>query len=73
MGCMRNSHSPFSFFVVYKQKFIVVLHRILNYSVLNYSRQGKLRRLWRLAVATQPPIADCLSGSAPRNPQLLLD
>ena len=44
MGCMRNSHSPFSFFVVYKQKFIVVLHRILNYSVLNYSRQGKLRR-----------------------------
>ena len=33
---------------------------ILNYSVVNYSRQGKLRRLWRLAVATQPPIADYL-------------
>ena len=30
---------------------------ILNYSVVNYSRQGKHRRLWRLAVATQPPIA----------------
>ena len=27
---------------------------------MNYSRQGKLRRLWRLAVATQPPIADNL-------------
>ena len=24
---------------------------------MNYSRQGKHRRLWRLAVATQPPIA----------------
>ena len=34
---------------------------ILNYSVVNYSRQGKLRRLWRLAVATQPPIANNLS------------
>ena len=34
---------------------------ILNYSVVNYSRQGKLRRLWRLAVATHPPIADNLS------------
>ena len=33
---------------------------ILNYSVVNHSRQGKLRRLWRLAVATQPPIADYL-------------
>ncbi|MFU2359744.1 MAG: hypothetical protein ACM679_12515 [Bacteroidales bacterium] len=32
----------------------------MNYSVVNYSRQGKLRRLWRLAVATQPPIADYL-------------
>ena len=31
---------------------------ILNYSVVNYSRRGKLRRLWRLAVATQPPIAE---------------
>ena len=30
---------------------------IMNYSVVNYSRQGKLRRLWRLAVATHPPIA----------------
>ena len=27
---------------------------------MNYYRQGKLRRLWRLAVATQPPIADYL-------------
>ncbi|WP_308233792.1 hypothetical protein [uncultured Prevotella sp.] len=27
---------------------------------MNYSRQGKHRRLWRLAVATQPPIADYL-------------
>ena len=34
---------------------------ILNYSVVNYSRQGKLRRLWRLAVATHPLIADYLS------------
>ena len=34
---------------------------ILNYSVLNYSRQGKHRRLWRLAVATHPPIANNLS------------
>ena len=25
---------------------------------LNYSRQGKPRRLWRLAVATQPTIAE---------------
>ncbi|WP_176452187.1 hypothetical protein [Prevotella sp. 885] len=24
---------------------------------MNYSRQGKHRRLWRLAVATQPTIA----------------
>ena len=31
---------------------------IVNYSVVNYSRQGKLRRLWRLAVATLPPIAE---------------
>ena len=30
---------------------------ILNYSVVNYSRRGKLRRLWRLAVATQPTTA----------------
>ncbi|WP_444373717.1 hypothetical protein [Prevotella sp.] len=25
---------------------------------MNYNRQGKHRRLWRLAVATQPSIAD---------------
>ena len=31
---------------------------ILNYSVVNYNRQGKHRRLWRLAVATHPPIAE---------------
>ena len=30
---------------------------ILNYSLVNYSRRGKLRRLWRLAVATQPTTA----------------
>ena len=28
---------------------------------MNYSRRGKHRRLWRLAVATHPPIADNLS------------
>ena len=33
---------------------------ILNYSVVNYSRQGKLRRLWRLAVATHPTITGFL-------------
>ena len=32
--------------------------RAVNYSVVNYNRQGKHRRLWRLAVATQPSIAD---------------
>ena len=31
---------------------------IMNYSVVNYSRRSKLRRLWRLAVATHPPIAE---------------
>ena len=31
---------------------------ILNYSLVNYSIRGKLRRLWRLAVATQPTIAE---------------
>ena len=36
-----------------KQEFIGALHRILN-----YSRRGKHRRLWRLAVAPQPPIAE---------------
>ena len=36
-----------------KQEFIGALHRILN-----YSRRGKPRRLWRLAVAPQPPIAE---------------
>ena len=39
---------------------------IVNYSVVNYSRQGKLRRLWRLAVATQPPIADANQRRVPR-------
>ena len=38
---------------------------ILNYSVVNYNRQGKHRRLWRLAVATQPSIADYYTSSAP--------
>ena len=34
---------------------------ILNYSV--YSRRGKLRRLWRLAVATHPRTTSRLSMS----------
>ena len=38
---------------------------ILNYSVVNYNKQGKHRRLWRLAVATQPSIADYYTSSAP--------
>ena len=37
----------------------------MNYSVVNYNRQGKHRRLWRLAVATQPSIADYYTSSAP--------
>ena len=32
---------------------------------LNYSRQGKPRRLWRLAVATQPTIASHQSAPCP--------
>ena len=49
---------------------------ILNYSVVNYSRQSKPRRLWRLAVAPQPPIAEHQLRRVPRghvsirNPQL---
>ena len=39
---------------------------ILNYSVVNYSRQGKLRRLWRLAVATHPPIVEHQSAAVSR-------
>ena len=49
-----------------KQEFSGALHRILNYSVVNYSRQGKPRRLWRLAVATQPPIAEHQSAAVSR-------
>ena len=37
---------------------------ILNCLVYNYGLQGKLRRLWRLAVAPQPPIAGHQSRSA---------
>ena len=45
-----------------KQEFIGALNRILN-----YSRRGKHRRLWRLAVATQPPIAETpISSRVPR-------
>ena len=39
---------------------------ILNCSVVNYSRQGKPRRLWRLAVAPQPPIAEHQLRRVPR-------
>ena len=48
---------------------------------LNYSRQGKPRRLWRLAVATQSTIAEnwykvtyyrCVSPPS-GNPQLILN
>ena len=37
---------------------------ILNCLVYNYGLQGKHRRLWRLAVAPQPPIAGHQSRSA---------
>ena len=37
---------------------------------LNYSRQGKLRRLWRLAVATQPSIASHQSAPCPEGTRI---
>ncbi len=37
---------------------------------LNYSRQGKLRRLWRLAVATQPTIASHQSAPCPEGTRI---
>ena len=43
---------------------------ILNYSIVNYSRQGKHRRLWRLAVATQPTIAGHQSAPCPEGTRI---
>ena len=37
---------------------------------LNYSRQGKHRRLWRLAVATQPTIAGHQSAPCPEGTRI---
>ena len=37
---------------------------------LNYSRQGKPRRLWRLAVATQPIIASHQSAPCPEGTRI---
>ena len=37
---------------------------------LNYSRQGKLRRLWRLAVAPQPIIASHQSAPCPEGTRI---
>ena len=37
---------------------------------LNYSRQGKHRRLWRLAVATQPTIAGHQSAQCPEGTRI---
>ena len=37
---------------------------------LNYSRQGKPRRLWRLAVATQPTIAGHQSAPCPEGTRI---
>ena len=48
-----------------KQEFIGALNRILN-----YSRRGKHRRLWRLAVATQPPIAGHQSAPCPEGTRI---
>ena len=48
-----------------KQKFIGALNRILN-----YSRRGKHRRLWHLAVATQPPIAGHQSAPCPEGTRI---
>ena len=48
-----------------KQEFIGALHRILN-----YSRRGKPRRLWRLAVAPQPPIAGHQSAPCPKGTRI---
>ena len=49
----------------YKHEFIGALNRILN-----YSRRGKHRRLWRLAVATQPPIAEHQSAPCPEGTRI---
>ena len=38
--------------------------------ILNYNRRGKLRRLWRLAVATQPPIAEHQSAPCPEGTRI---
>ena len=48
-----------------KHEFIGALNRILN-----YSRRGKHRRLWRLAVATQPPIAGHQSAPCPEGTRI---
>ena len=48
-----------------KQEFIGALHRILN-----YGRRGKPRRLWRLAVAPQPPIAGHQSAPCPKGTRI---
>ena len=44
------------------------VYRRNDNNVVNYSRQGILRRLWRLAVATQPRTVDRVraAGSAER-------
>ena len=43
---------------------------ILNCLVYNYGLQGKLRRLWRLAVAPQPPIAEHQSAPCPEGTRI---
>ena len=48
-----------------KQEFIGALNRILN-----YSRRGKHRRLWRLAIAPQPPIAGHQSAPCPEGTRI---
>ena len=47
------------------QTFTGALNRILN-----YSRRGKHRRLWRLAVAPQPPIASHQSAPCPEGTRI---
>ncbi len=48
-----------------KQEFIGALNRILN-----YSRRGKHRRLWHLAIAPQPPIAGHQSAPCPEGTRI---
>ena len=48
-----------------KQEFIGALNRILN-----YSRRGKHRRLWRLAIAPQTPIAGHQSAPCPEGTRI---